>query len=162
MWRRPWQPQTVMNDPDNPRSGYPVSRETHILCVRAFRVELELEFRSAGFWGKGKTWVTGGKPLGGEKEPTTNLAHIWSILRIEPRWVPTSVGSKCSHHCASTTPQLTLPVALKLICSWTSSVWYQSFLGNTVKWSNNTLGVGGLINLPQISCFEILSGWTHP
>ena len=25
-----------------------------------------------------------GKPLGAEKEPTTNLAHIWSMLRIEP------------------------------------------------------------------------------
>ena len=53
----------------------------------SFRVELE--FRSAGFWAERKTGVPGGKPLGAEKEPTTNLAHIWSELRIEPgahRW----------------------------------------------------------------------------
>jgi len=56
--------------------------ETHVLCIRAFRVKLE--FRSAGFWGEGKTRVPGGKPLGAEKEATTNLAHIWSKLRIEP------------------------------------------------------------------------------
>ena len=29
--------------------------EAHVLCVRAFQVELE--FRSAGFWGEGKTWL---------------------------------------------------------------------------------------------------------
>ena len=56
--------------------------EAHVLSDWAFRVELE--FRSAGFWGEGKTRVPGGKPLGAEKEPTTNLAHIWSELRIEP------------------------------------------------------------------------------
>ena len=50
--------------------------EAHVLCVQAFRVELE--FRSAGFSGEGKTRVPGVKPLGVEKEPTTNLAHIWS------------------------------------------------------------------------------------
>ena len=58
--------------------------EAHVLCVQAFRVELE--FRTAGFWGEGKTGVPGGKLLGAEK---TNLAHIWSELWIEPgphRW----------------------------------------------------------------------------
>jgi len=38
---------------------------------------------------EGKTGVPGGEPLRAEKEPTTNLAHIWSVLRIEPsphRW----------------------------------------------------------------------------
>ena len=34
--------------------------EAHVLCVQALRVELE--FRSAGFWGEGKTRVPGGKP----------------------------------------------------------------------------------------------------
>ena len=37
---------------------------------------------SVGFWGEGKTGVPEGKPLGAEKEPTTNLAHIRSELRI--------------------------------------------------------------------------------
>ena len=70
--------------------------EAHVLCVKwAFRVELE--FRSAGFSGEGKTGVPGVKPLGVEKEPTTNLAHIWSELRIEPE--ATSVGD-----CASPAP----------------------------------------------------------
>ena len=38
---------------------------------------------------EGKTGVPGEKPLGAKKEPTTNLAHTWSVLRIEPgphRW----------------------------------------------------------------------------
>ena len=52
--------------------------EAHVLSVRAFQVELE--FRSAGFWREGETGVPGGKPLGAEKEPTTNLAHIWTEL----------------------------------------------------------------------------------
>ena len=34
---------------------------------------------------RGKPGVPGGKPLGAEKEPTTNLARIWSELRIKPR-----------------------------------------------------------------------------
>ena len=50
--------------------------EAHVLSVRAFRVELE--FKSAGLRGEGKTGVLGGKPLGAEKEPATNLAHIWA------------------------------------------------------------------------------------
>ena len=48
--------------------------EAQVLCVQAFRVELE--FRSAGFSGEGKTGVPGVKPLRVEKEPTTNSAHI--------------------------------------------------------------------------------------
>ena len=68
--------------------------EAHVLCVRAFWVELE--FRSAGFWGEGKTGVPGGKPLGVEREPTSKLylAHTWSVLRIEPgpqRWEASSL-----------------------------------------------------------------------
>ena len=55
--------------------------EVHVLCVRAFRVALE--FRSAGFWGKGKTKEHGGKPLGAEEEPTTNSAHLWPLFRTE-------------------------------------------------------------------------------
>jgi len=73
--------------------------EAHISSVRAFRVELK--FRSAGFWGEGKTRVLGEKTLGAEKEPTTNLAHIWSEIRIESephRW---EVSALTSHHCAS-------------------------------------------------------------
>ena len=61
--------------------------EAHVLCVRVFRVVSE--FRIADFRGEGKTGVPWGKPLGAEKEPKTNLAHIWSVLRIEPgphRW----------------------------------------------------------------------------
>ena len=48
---------------------------------------------------RGKPRVPGVKPLGVEKEPTTNLAHIWSELRIEPE--ATSVGdctSPAPHH----------------------------------------------------------------
>ena len=56
--------------------------EAHVLCVRAFRVAWE--FRSAGFWGEGKTEIPGGKPFAAEEEPATNLAHIWPVLRIEP------------------------------------------------------------------------------
>ena len=71
--------------------------EAQVLCVQVFRVELE--FRSAGFSGEGETGVPGVKPLRVEKEPTTNLAHIWSELRIEPK--ATSVGdctSPAPHH----------------------------------------------------------------
>ena len=68
---------------DNVRSGCPFSR-VRGSCIKWLSIPVELEFRSAGFWGEGKTRVPGGKPLGAEKEPTTNLAHIWSELRIKP------------------------------------------------------------------------------
>jgi len=83
--------------------------KAHVLTVQAFRVELE--FGSAGFRGKGKTGVPGGKPLGAEKEPTTNLAHILSVLRIEPG------AHQCSHHCASPAPRFVFKLLLKLSCT---------------------------------------------
>ena len=39
--------------------------EAHVLNVRALRIELE--FRSVGFRGEGKTGMRGGKPLGAGK-----------------------------------------------------------------------------------------------
>ena len=51
---------------------------------------IELEFGSAGLFEEmGKPEYPGNLPLGAEKEPTTNLAHTWSELSIEPvlhRW----------------------------------------------------------------------------
>ena len=61
--------------------------EAHVLCVRAFR--LELKFRSAGFEERGKPEYPEENLSEQRREPTTNLAHIWSELRIEPgphRW----------------------------------------------------------------------------
>ena len=55
----------------------------HVLNVRAFRIELE--FRSVGFWGEGKTGVPGEKPLGAEKRTNKKLnPHMTSSLGIEP------------------------------------------------------------------------------
>jgi len=65
-----------------------------------------LEFRSASFWREGKTGVPRGKPLGAEKEPTTNLAHKWSVLRIETgphRWEASALT--------------TAPPLLPMVCS---------------------------------------------
>ena len=46
---------------------------------------IELEFGSAGLFEEmGKPEYPGNLPLGAEKEPTTNLAHTWSELRIQP------------------------------------------------------------------------------
>ena len=64
----------------------------------SFRVELE--FRSVGFWGEGKTGVPVGKRLGAEKQPTENGAHIWSELRIEPG------PHRCEASALTTTPRV--------------------------------------------------------
>jgi len=93
--------------------------EAHVLCVRAFRVELE--FKSDGFWGEGETREPGEKPLGAEKESATNLAHIWSKLRIEPgqhRW-------ECSHHCANPAPHSMRKISKFKIEEWR---WLQYFM----------------------------------
>ena len=55
----------------------------HVLNVRAFQIELE--FRSVGFWGEGKTGVPGEKPLGAEKRTNNKLnPHMTSSPGIEP------------------------------------------------------------------------------
>ena len=69
--------------------------EAHVLCVRAFRVELE--FRSAGFLRTGENRSNWGK-TSRSRERTNN--------KLSLRTRPTSVGGKCSHHCASPAPQL--------------------------------------------------------
>lgn len=48
--------------------------KAHVLCVRAFPVELE--FRSAGFWGEGKTSQS--------RERTNNKLGPHNYLRIKP------------------------------------------------------------------------------
>ena len=55
----------------------------HVLNDRAFWIELE--FRSVGFWGEGKTGVPGEKPLGAEKRTNNKLnPHMTSSPGIEP------------------------------------------------------------------------------
>ena len=67
----------------------------HVLNVRAFRIELE--FRSVGFWGEGKTGVPGEKPLGAEKRTNNKLnPHMTSSPGIEPGphwWVASALES---------------------------------------------------------------------
>ena len=48
-----------------------------------------VEYSGSNWNLEGLVFEERGKPLGAEKEPKTNLAHIWSVLRIEPgphRW----------------------------------------------------------------------------
>ena len=47
---------------------------TEWLLLHCFQVELE--FENVGFCGGRKTGVPGEKPLGQEREPTTNSTHI--------------------------------------------------------------------------------------
>ena len=55
----------------------------HVLNVRAFRIELE--FRSVGLWGEGKTGEPREKPLGAEKRTNNKLSpHMTSNPGIEP------------------------------------------------------------------------------
>ena len=59
--------------------------EAHVLCVRAFRVELE--FRSAGFWGEGKTGVPGGKLKKKKGFEFWTLFYTWLVWQFTLSWL---------------------------------------------------------------------------
>ena len=65
-------------------------------------IRIELEFGNVGFWGEGKTGVTGEKPLEQRGEPTTNSAHIWRRVResISSHFGGRRVLSPLRHPCS--------------------------------------------------------------
>ena len=83
--------------------------------VRAFQIELE--FGSVGFWGEGKTGLTGEKPLGARERTNIKLnPHMASTPGFEPgpHWREASA--------LTTAPPLYLSDIRRLI----SAVWYQT------------------------------------
>ena len=83
--------------------------------VRAFQIELE--FGSVGFWGEGKTGLTGEKPLGARERTNIKLnPHMASTPGFEPgpHWREASA--------LITAPPLYLSDIRRLI----SAVWYQT------------------------------------
>ena len=70
--------------------------------LRAFQIELE--FRSVGFWGEGKTGVPGEKPLGARERTNNKLnQHMASTPGVEPgpHWWESSALTTAPH-CANT------------------------------------------------------------
>ena len=81
-------------------------------CVRAFQIEVE--FGSVGFCGKGKTGAAGEKPLGARDRTNNKLnPHKW-LQHQDLNWQATLVGGKCSHHCNTLSP-----LVLLAYCKWT-------------------------------------------
>ena len=85
--------------------------EAHVLCVRAFRVELE--FRSAGFLRRGENR----RKTSRSRERTNNKLSP-HMVRAQNRTRPTSVGGGCSHHCASPAPQLNKYLPIEFLFSY--------------------------------------------
>ena len=76
----------------------------HILNVQAFWIELEC--RSVGLWGDGKTGVPGEKPLGAEKRTNSKLNPHMTYMKSSPGIEPGSHWWKVS---ALTTAPSLLP-----------------------------------------------------
>ena len=79
-------------------------------------LQIELEFRSVGFWGEGKTGVPGEKPLGARTKTNNKLnPHMTPRIEPEPRWWEACMGGKCS----STAPSLLSQTRLKCVHRYT-------------------------------------------
>ena len=73
--------------------------------------QIELEFRSVGFWGEGKTGEPGEKPLGAGTRTSNKLnPHMTPSPGIEPgpHWWEACMGSKCSTTAPSLLPWLVM------------------------------------------------------
>ena len=85
-------------------------------CIREFQIELEFGSVS-GFWGEGKTWVPGEKPLGARERTNNKLNPQMALtpwFEPGPHWWEASA----SHHCATIAPQRADP---GLFFAWNST-----------------------------------------
>ena len=67
--------------------------------------QIELEFRSVGFWGEGKTGLPGEKPLGARTRTNNKLhPHMTPRLRNRTHWWEACMGVQMLNHCAIPAP----------------------------------------------------------